>query len=110
MSYGPPAGAPIEPSLTPTEGWHCTHYFYKFDRQVLARLSADQRRAGREAVAALLDPAGSASPARLQTSIVSGHKADFALMLMDGDPLKIDALHQALLATPLGEAIVPAWS
>jgi chlorite dismutase len=46
----------------------------------------------------------------LQVSIVSGHKADFGLMLLDGDPLKIDNVHQRLMAGPLGSAIEPGYS
>lgn len=109
MSYGPPSHEPIEPSLTPGDGWHCTHAYYRFDRAALAALSPDTRAAGRTALAQALDPA-TARVERLQTSIVSGHKADFGLMLMDSDPLKIDAVHQALLASPLGPAIVPTYS
>jgi peroxiredoxin len=108
MSHGH-APEPIEPSLTPGDGWHCTHAYYSFDRKALAGMSADARKAGREALAAALDPAN-AGVQRVQTSIVSGNKADFGLMLMDTDPLKIDAVHQAVMASPLGPAITPAYS
>ena len=54
-----------------------------------------------------LDPVVGDAPLRLQTFIVSGSKADFGLMMLDPDPLKIDRIHQRLLATPLGPAIVP---
>lgn len=110
MSHGPPAAAPVESSLTPVEGWHCGHYFYRFDRGALAAMSPAALQAGREQLTATLHPEGAHAPQRLQTSIVSGHKADFGLMLMDPDPLKIDALHQALLASPLGPALVPTYS
>jgi chlorite dismutase len=109
MSHGPPAAEPIEPSLSPGEGWHCTHAFYRFDRGALAMMSPEQRRAGREVVIAALDPT-IAGLQRIQTSIVSGNKADFGLMLMDPDPLKIDAVNQSLLASALGPALVPAYS
>jgi len=46
----------------------------------------------------------------MQTSVVSGHKADFGLMLMDPDPLKIDAVHQRLMVSRLGPALQPAYS
>ena len=36
--------------------------------------------------------------------------ADFGLMLMDPDPLKIDAVHQRLMASRLGPALVPTYS
>jgi chlorite dismutase len=106
----PPASEPVPISLEPTAGWHCTHLYYRFDRGVLARLSAEQLRAGREELTAALDPAGPEAPQRLQTSVVAGHKADFGLMLMDPHPLKIEAVNQRLLAGKLGPALVPVYS
>src|SRR5688500_8404953 len=103
-----PQNVPI--SLEPTVGWHCTHLYYRFDRAALARLPAAERAGGAEQLAAILDPAGPDAPQRLQTSVVSGHKADFGLMLMDPNPLKIEGVNQRLLASPLGGALVPAYS
>jgi chlorite dismutase len=97
-------------SLEPTEGWHCSHFYYRWDRGVLAGLGAGDKQAGREELLAILNPAGSESPQRLQTSVVSGHKADFGLMLMDANPLKIEAVHQRLLASRLGPALIPTYS
>lgn len=99
-----------EVSLQPLEGWHCLHLFYRWDRGVLRQFSADQLRAGREQMIATLDPQTPDAPERLQTSVVSGAKADFALMLLGSDPLALDALQQRLLAGPLGPALVPAYS
>jgi chlorite dismutase len=111
MSTGrPPAPQPVPISLEPTAGWHCTHLYYRFDRAALVGLSAGQVQAGHEQLLAILDPAGPESPQRLQTSVVSGHKADFGLMLMDPSPLKIEAVNQRLLASPLGVALVPVYS
>lgn len=118
MSYGPPAGhghgaqaAPsTEVSLSPAEGWHCTHSFYRFDRGALKSLSTAELTEGKKTFAAVLDPAAADQPQRLQTSVVSGHKADFALMALDPCPLKVDSVHQKLLASPLGPAIVPTYS
>jgi peroxiredoxin len=111
MSHGRPTSqeAP-QVSLVPAEGWHCSHLYYRFDRAVLAAMSASDLQAGREQAIAVLDPTGSESPARLQTSVVSGHKADFGLMLMDGDPLKVEAVNQRLLASKLGPALAPTYS
>ena len=69
----------------------------------------DQDQARRD-IQEILDPAGEASPERLQTSIVSGHKADFALMVMDPDPLKIDAVKARLAASAMGPALLPTYS
>ena len=107
-AHGPPPNIPI--SLEPTQGWHCTHLYYRFDRGVLAGLSAEARARGREELIAALDPAGSGASTRLQTSIVSGGKADFGLMLMDANPLKLDSVKQAVNATTLGPALIPTYS
>ncbi len=111
MAHERPAAQPLPPpSLEPTEGWHCTHLYYSWDRGTLAKLSAEDRARGSEEFASLLNPEGPTATARLQTSIVSGHKADFGLMLMDPNPLKIDAIHQQLLASTFGPALVPTYS
>jgi chlorite dismutase len=73
-------------------------------------MSQADRSSGRQEIISILDPDGPHATSRLQTSLVSGHKADFSLMLMDGDPLKIEAIHQALLASSLGPAILPTYS
>lgn len=97
-------------SLSPSEGWHCTHSFYRFDRGVLRGLSNEQRSRGLAELIAVLDPSGEQAPTRLQSSIVSGHKADFALMALDPDPLKVDSVHQRLAASELGPALEPTYS
>jgi len=107
---GRPAAAPVESSLSPSEGWHCTHIYYRFDRGVLAGMAGEDINRGREELLAALDPGGEDAPERLQTSIVSGHKADFGLMLMDPDPLRIDAACQRIAASTLGPALTPAYS
>ena len=104
------ATASVEVSLSPHEGWHCTHVFYRFDRGVLRSMSPEALARGREELIHTLDAQGEQAPQRLQTSIVSGHKADFGLMLMDPDPLKIDRLHQRLMNTSHGPALVPSYS
>ncbi|MFN3190990.1 MAG: hydrogen peroxide-dependent heme synthase [Aureliella sp.] len=99
-----------DPSIQPTSGWHCTHLFYRFDRAALKLLSGEERSRGVEQLHALLDPSGTDSPTRMQSFLISGHKADFGLVLMDPDPLKIDAVHQRLLNSELGTALEATYS
>jgi chlorite dismutase len=106
MSHAPST----ETSLEPAEGWHCTHIWYRFNHAALKQLTAAELGEGRRQAISILDPANAESPARLQTSIVSGHKADFGLMLLDADPLKIDGVHQRLMASPLGPALETTYS
>ena len=91
-------------------GWHCSHLYYSFDRAALARLSSGAIEHGCRQLTDVLDPNGEHAPLRLQTSVVSGHKADFSVMLMDPNPLKNDSVHQRLMATALGPALQPGYS
>ncbi len=110
MNQPRPRVSQVEPSLVPADGWHCCHLFYSFDRAKLAVATAEQVHKGREQLTDMLSGHGVDTPERLQVSIVSGHKADFGLMLMDPNPLRIDSLHQRILASALGPLIVPAYS
>src|SRR3954470_23544946 len=85
-------------SLAPAGGgWHCSHLFYAFDRTALTQLTSDARAAGSRDLVAVLDPVGPDAPIRLQTSITGGQKADFGVMVLDPDPLKIDRVHQRIM-------------
>jgi len=113
MQPTPPtvSAEPVLQSLAPAGGgWHCSHLFYTFDRAALQRLTEAERTAGAEQMMIELDPDIGDAPLRLQTTIITGHKADFGVMMLDPDPLKIDRVHQRLLATPLGPAIRPTFS
>ena len=107
----PPSPADLPaPSVVPAEGWHCLHAYYRVDREAASRLSDDERRWGLGEAASILDPHAADAPQRLQTCVVSGHKADLGLVLMDPDPLKIDGVCQRLLATPVGRVLQPTYS
>lgn len=99
-----------EISLTPTEGWHCLHVFYRFDRMRFRTLGPAERADGCREFCDLLSPGREGGPVRMQTFLVMGHKADFGIMMLDPDPLKLDAVHQDLLYGSLGPAICPVWS
>lgn len=99
-----------EPSIEPASGWHCTHVFYRWNRQVLASMPVEAKAEGVAQMAEILNPDSEHSPTRFQSFIVAGHKADFALVMFDADPLKIDRVHQRLLASRLGPAIESVYS
>ncbi|MBS0209866.1 MAG: heme-dependent peroxidase [Planctomycetes bacterium] len=111
MSHAHQHAAPsTEVSLSPQQGWHCNHFYYRFNRAALRELSPAERQSGREALIAALDGGRDGAPSRLQVSLVSGHKADFGLMMLDPDPMKLDAVHQSLMGGPLGFALEPTYS
>lgn len=98
-----------EPSVIPQEGWHCSHFYYSFDRVGLQQLSSDELTLAKEQFCDVLATSED-GPERLQISIVSGHKADFGLMIMDPNPLTIDRAHQKLLNTKLGAILKTTYS
>jgi chlorite dismutase len=93
-----------------TEGWHCLHLYYHVDQGILNQIDQSTRAAGREELAAILDPEHDNAPIRIQTSIVSGHKADLQVLIMDTDPIKIDSIQQAIRSCGLGPALIPTYS
>ncbi len=100
-----------EISLSPTEGRHCLHVFYRFDRKQLRTLGPAERMDGcRHFCDLLVKGQDAAGPAAMQTFLVMGHKADFGIMMLDSDPMRLDAVHQELLNGSLGPAINPVWS
>jgi len=89
-----------------SQGWHCLHLFYSVDQSHLNRFDESARSAGREELAEILNPKREGTPDRLQSSIVSGHKADLGVMALDPDPLVLDSLQQSIRSSTLGSALV----
>ena len=111
MNRPPHAAANLpDPTIAMTEGWHCLHIYYRACPQALAELNAEQRAAGRAEVEQILDPASDAAPRRMQSYVISGHRADLGLMLLDPDPLVIDSVVQRLRASALGTVLQPTYS
>jgi chlorite dismutase len=111
MSHGgPPTDPTAEASLKLSEGWHCSHFYYRFRRDVLQSMDSGLIDEGKAKFVEILDKQADRSPAKLQTSVVSGHKADFGLMIMDPDPLLVEGVHQQLMAGPLGPALDATYS
>jgi chlorite dismutase len=86
------------------------HYFYRFDRSQLRNLGTSELSDGCREFRAVLESGSAGVPVRLQTIIVSGHKADFGVIALDPDPMVVNGIHQRLLSCPLGSALIPAWS
>lgn len=103
----PQPQAPVEPSIIPESGWHCSHFFYRWRRDVAPKTLLSAAR--RDFIHAL-SPSGDDRPERMQTFLISGHKADFALAAMDPDPLKIERVHQRLMSSAAGSLLEPTWS
>ncbi|WP_298866765.1 hydrogen peroxide-dependent heme synthase [uncultured Gimesia sp.] len=111
MNRPPHSSTPMpDPTTRMTEGWHCLHLYYRVDQGVLNQIDQKTRAAGRETLATLLNPDREDAPVRIQSSIVSGHKADLQVLVMDPDPIKLDSIQQAIRACELGPALIPTYS
>lgn len=109
MTHPPVAQNLPEPSVVPVQGWHASHFFYRWDRKEFAGVASSELQAAKQQFIDFLNDLND-RPQRMQSFIISGHKADLGLILMDPDPLKIDRIHQRLLSTRLGRALVPTYS
>lgn len=108
-THSAPSGEP-EVSLSPVEGWHCTHFYYALERGALLDFAEEEIQEGQAEIADILDPQRPEAPQRLQTSLVSGQRADFGLMVLDPDPLVVQDTHHRLMASTLGPALEPVYS
>ena len=99
-----------EPSLVPLQGWHCNHFFYRWNRQALAQWSTQERTRAAQDWIHNLSIQDETRPQRFQTFLIAGHRADFGIVMMDPDPLKLDQVHQRILNSGLGAAIEPTYS
>lgn len=99
-----------DPTTRMTEGWHCLHLYYRVNQAALDAVDGSQKMQGREQLAEILNPERDGAPERMQSFAVSGHRADFGLMLLDTDPLVIDGVQQAIRSSALGAALEPTYS
>ena len=104
---GRPPSAPLpDPSVIPEDGWHVGHTMYRFRHEVTGGLSASHV----DQFVASLNSDIPDAPERLASYWTSGHRADFAIMVMDPHPGKVDSVHQAIMASGMGKYIEPTWS
>ena len=105
-----PSANAADPLAPYDGGWHCSHLWYSFDHERISSLAPTQREAIARDLKTVLDPAADHAPVRMQLSITSGHKADFGVMMLDPNPLRIDAVHQRLMASHAGPVLRPGYS
>ncbi len=106
------AGDIPEASTKPINGLHAGHFFYRFDRWKLQQLFASNpnRAAAVAEFIAAIDLEQDQRTERYQSYVVSGHKADFAIIMMDSDPLKIDSIHQRIISSAIGSTLEQTYS
>lgn len=98
------------PTIKISDGWHCLHLYYRINQRELLQINESERKSGLEQVLTALDPQRPGAPIRLQSFVVSGHKADFGVIMFDADPIVLDSVRQALRSSNLGPALELTYS
>lgn len=99
-----------DPTNNMTEGWHCLHLYYTLDPSVFQALDQSQIAQACDEIIEIVNPEREGAPQRIQNFVVSGHGADFGLMILDPDPLLIDGIAHAISKTALGSFLIPSYS
>jgi chlorite dismutase len=112
MQHGhrPASSAKIPATLTPENGWHFLHLFYRVDRDRLRGYGDAERAAGRDELAKALGAKRPGAVEQIQCFAVLGHKADFGIMLAGPDLKALHAVETAIAASAVGGALVPSYS
>lgn len=108
--HRPHASEEVVASLVPPVGWHFLHLFYRVDRDILSKLTNEQRAEGRAQVIAALDRSAPSSPEQMQSFGVLGHKADFGVMMAGTDLRKVHDIQMRLQSSAIGPALMPTYS
>jgi hydrogen peroxide-dependent heme synthase len=95
--------------VPPSEGWGVLHLFFHLRRDVLGDPHFESAQAG-QVFAQRLQAFGARDGYQVLTFSVLGQKADVGLMVLGPDLAELDAFQADLLASPLGQALVPAGS
>lgn len=111
-SHGARPGAveEVAASLVPEAGWHFLHLYYRIDREKLGRLSAEERRRGREELEKVLAAKAPDGPDQIQCFAVPGHKADFGVIMAGTDLKAVHGVQQSIQASAIGSALIPSYS
>jgi peroxiredoxin len=97
-------------SLSPEEGWHCLHLFYRVDHAQWQLLSADEQRASKTALFALIHEIRAALDTQLLTLSILTPKADLGFILMIPD-LQTANSFEKRLSLSLGPGVLePVYS
>src|SRR5438105_7883632 len=96
--------------LTPEEGWHCLHLFYRIDFAQWQLLNAEEQRAAKTALSELVQEIRATEKTQLLTLSVVTPKADIAFMLVTPD-LQAANFFEKRLGLSLGAGILePVYS
>lgn len=86
-------------SIRAEEGWFVLHLFYRVERRRWRQLEPDERLRHRDCFARVFENFGSSEHCQIYSYSILGHKADFAVMLVDPELHHLNEAENALLAS-----------
>lgn len=98
------------PSITPAEGWHVLHLFYKIEHGQWQLFSNEEKRRAKTHLAELVQEIRALPDTQLLTLSVVTPKADLAFMLLTPDLHTANALEKKLTLSLGADVLTPAYS
>ena len=96
--------------LIPEQGWHCLHLFYRAEYAQWQLLSPDEQRAGKTALASLVQEVRAIADTQLLTMSVVTPKADLAFMLITPDLHQANEIEKRLTLSLGADVLEPVYS
>jgi peroxiredoxin len=97
-------------ALVPEQGWHCLHLFYRIEYAQWELLRAEEQRAGKVALSALVQEIRATESTQLLTMAVVTPKADLAFMLLTPDLHAANVFEKRLSLALGADVLVPVYS
>ncbi|MDQ6810035.1 MAG: heme-dependent peroxidase [Verrucomicrobiota bacterium] len=98
------------PALIPEQGWHCLHLFYRIEYGQWQLLNADEQRAAKVFLSALVQEIRATDSTQLLTLSVVTPKADLAFMLVTPDLQTANQFEKRLSQALGADVLVPIYS
>jgi len=97
-------------AITPEQGWHCLHLFYRIEFGQWQLLSADEQRAAKTRLAELVQDIRALPDTQLLTLSVVTPKADLAFILITPDLHTANRIEKQLSLSLGADVLVPVYS
>ena len=97
-------------ALVPEQGWHCLHLYYRIEFSQWQLLSAEEQRAAKVSLSALVQETRALESTQLVTMSVVTPKADLGFMLITPDLHVANRIEKQLSLSLGADVLVPVYS
>ena len=97
-------------TLVPEQGWHCLHLYYRIEFSQWQLLSAEEQRAAKVSLSALVQETRALESTQLVTMSVVTPKADLGFMLITPDLHVANRIEKQLSLSLGADVLIPVYS